>query len=138
VIRDDYLMRLIKQLAEFVSRIAGYRRAGRLDDAQDEAERAWSELFDIPRELALVLDTPTLAGMLREPERMRAAARLSWEEGRILTAQGDPLNAAGRYRRAFELYLEARAIAPSEEDDDAVLELSRVIPAAEIDPRYRV
>jgi hypothetical protein len=137
VIRDDYILRLIKQMADFIARVARKREEGELDEALSDAEGAWAELFDVPAELRDVVDTPTLASMLRHPERMRAAAQLYWEEGRIYSAQRDPLTAAVKYRRAFELVLEARAIEPTEEDDSAVLELSRLVPASELDPRYR-
>jgi hypothetical protein len=76
--------------------------------------------------------------MLREPARIRAAARLSCEEGRALAATGDPLYAALRYRRALELLLEARAIDPNGHDDAALVELARLVPSATLDPRYRV
>lgn len=137
MIRDDYIIRLIKQLGDFLARIARRRKEGQLDQALSDADGAWSELFDIPRELCDIVDTPTLAGMLRDPERMRAAAQLFWEEGRIHAARADPLTASLKYRRAFELMLEARALQPTEEDDSAVMELSRLVPAGQLDPRYR-
>jgi hypothetical protein len=137
VFREDYLMRLVKQLADFVARIAGYRQKGELDRAQAELERARDELLGLPGGLVEVLDTPTLVDMLRHPDKLRAAARLFWEEGLILRARQDPLNASGRFRRAFELYLEARAVDPTEDDTSAILELSRLVPASELDERYR-
>ncbi len=130
-------MRLVKQLADFVARIAGYRQKGELDRAQAELERARDELLGLPGGLVEVLDTPTLVDMLRHPDKLRAAARLFWEEGLILRARQDPLNASGRFRRAFELYLEARAVDPTEDDTSAILELSRLVPASELDERYR-
>ena len=130
-------MRLIKQLADFVARIAGYRQKGELELAQAEVERARDELLGLPAGLIEVLDTPTLVDMLRHPDKLRAAARLFWEEGLILRARQDPLNASGRFRRAFELYLEARAVDPTEDDTSAILELSRLLPASELDERYR-
>ena len=130
-------MRLIKQLADFVGRIAGYRQKGELERAQAEVERARDELLGLPAGLIDVLDTPTLVDMLRHPDKLRAAARLFWEEGLILRARRDPLNASARFKRAFELYLEARAIDPTEDDTSAILELSRLLPAGELDERYR-
>ena len=135
--REDYLMRLIKQLADFVARIAGYRQKGEFELAQAEVERARDELLGLPAGLIEVLDTPTLVDMLRHPDKLRAAARLFWEEGLILRARQDPLNASDRFRRAFELYLEARAVDPTEDDTSAILELSRLLPASELDERYR-
>ena len=133
-------MRLIRQVAEAVARMLKLRTGG--DPAA--ALRAAEPLYDalgVPRELCDVVDTPTLAGMLRHPDRMRALARLSWEEGHAHKALGDPLTAFARYRRALELFLEARALATGddrdEEDDACILELSRLVPAAELDARYR-
>jgi hypothetical protein len=135
--REDYIMRLIKQLADAIARMAGFNRKRDWDAALAESERAWSDLLDVPRGVVEVVDTPTLASMLREPEKMRAAAELLIAEARALTGKGDPLNAAVQSRRAIELYLEAHAIDPRETDDAAILELSRVVPAEHLDPRYR-
>lgn len=135
--REDYIMRLVKQLAEFVARIAGYRQAGEFERAQAEIERARDELLGFPPGLVDSIDTPTIVSLLRHPDKLRAAARLFWEEGLVLRARRDPLTATTRFRRAFELYLEARAIDPREEDTAAVLELSRLMPASELDERYR-
>ena len=75
--------------------------------------------------------------MLREPGKMRVAAQLLAEEGHARTGKGDPASAAICYRRATELVLEARAIDPSPEDDVALLELGRLVPMTQLDPRYR-
>ena len=138
MIREDYILRFIKQLADFVARIAGYRKNGDFEQAQAEIERARDELLGFPPGLVDAIDTPTIVSLLRHPDKLRAAARLFWEEGLVLRARRDPLTAAARFRRAFELYLEARAIDPSEDDTAAILELSRFIPASEIDERYRI
>jgi len=135
VLRDDYLMRLIRQLVDFVARIAGHNRRGEHDQALAEAARAWDDLLDVPRELVDITDTPTLAGMLREPEKMRAAAQLLIEEGRAFAGKRDPATATMRYRKALELYLEARVLAPDPADDAILFELSREA-ATHLDPRY--
>ena len=137
VFREDYILRIIQQVADFLARIAGHNRKREFDQAVDEASRAWTEILDVPRELVDVVDTPTLAGMLREPDRMRAAAQLLVEEARAVAGRGDPLGAGQRYRRAFELVLEARAIDPRDSDDAALLELSREVPPGMIDTPYR-
>jgi hypothetical protein len=135
--REDYILRLIQQLVEFIARIAGLNRRGKHDEALVEAEQAWGKLVDAPRELIDVVDTPTLADMLRDPEKMRLAAQLFYEEGRALTGKGDPLHAAVRYRRAMELMLEAHSIEPSDGDADILQELARLVPTATLDRRYR-
>jgi hypothetical protein len=47
------------------------------------------------------------------------------------------VHAAVCYRRAWELYLEARLIDPSDDDAAAISELARLVPANQLDPRYR-
>ncbi|MBA3455879.1 MAG: hypothetical protein H0T42_22470 [Deltaproteobacteria bacterium] len=133
--RSDYLMRLLRQLVDFIARIAGYNRRGEHDKALAEAARAWDDLLDVPRELVDVTDTPTLASMLREPQMMRAAAQILIEEGKAFAGKSDPMTAALRYRKALELYIEARAIAPEADDDNVMFELSRDV-GANLDPRY--
>lgn len=138
--RDDYVLRLIQQLAECLARMSRRRGDGRFNDALAESERAWSELFEVPRELADAVSSETLSGLLGHPARIRAAARILHEEGRIHAARGDGLTAAVRYRRALELLLEARAAGPAGADpgdDAAVAELGGLVAPGELDPRYR-
>jgi hypothetical protein len=140
VYREDYILRLIRQLGDFVAAIAGRNRQGQHAKALAMADQAWGKLIDVPRELIDAVDTPTLAGMLREPDKLRIAAQLFYEEGRALAGTGDPLHAAIRYRRAMELLLEARAADPGARganDAATLLELSRLVPSHTLDPRYR-
>ncbi|MEO8703090.1 MAG: hypothetical protein ABI867_23800 [Kofleriaceae bacterium] len=134
--REDWIIRMIRQFTEALARIAGLRKAGDLREAEQAADRLYEEL-GIPRELTTVVDTPTLAGMLKVPEKIRCAALLQWEEGHLLKAKGDPLHAHRKYKRAHELFLEARALDPQPDDDSAILELSRIVPARDLDPKYR-
>jgi hypothetical protein len=136
--RQDYLIRMIDQLVLFIAHVTGLNNRAEHDKALVAADQAWSKLLDAPLELIHAVDTPTLAAMLREPERIRAAALLVYEEGRAFTGNGDPLHAALRYRRAMELVLEARAIAPIDDDDAALLELSRLVQSDPLDPRYQI
>jgi hypothetical protein len=136
VIRDDYLIRQIKQVAQALARLLGLRRAGQYDEALELTESLYEEL-GIPRGLHDVVDTPTLASMLRSAEKMRVAAQVFVEEGHIFKATGDPLAAFKCYRHAHELILEARAMDPVAEDETMLLELARLAPAHLLDERYR-
>ncbi|MEO8551033.1 MAG: hypothetical protein ABI678_13700 [Kofleriaceae bacterium] len=137
MLRDDYLHRMIRQLAEFVARISGFTATEQWDAALQETDRAWTDLLDVPRELVDRLDGPTLARLLAEPAKMRLAAELLAAEGKVHQGKRDPVHALICAKRAFELYLEARALDPQPGDDGAIFELARVIPPNEIDPRYR-
>ncbi len=135
--REDYLIRLIQQVAEAIRRLAGLRERGDYAAALTAADRIYDDLTTVPRQMSDALDTPSFASLLGSADKMRAAAMLFWEEGKIYAAKGDPLTAHDRYCRAHELFLEARAAGALADDDSAILELSRVAPAAELDPRYR-
>jgi hypothetical protein len=135
--REDYLMRLIHRLAEFVARVAGLNRKGEHEQALAAAGQAWDELLDAPREVIASVDSATLATMLGDPAKIRIGAQLCHEEGLALEGKGDPVHAQLRYRRALELVLEARSRDRRPEDDAAILELSRLVPVASLDPRYR-
>ena len=137
MLREDYLERMIRQLAEAIARIAGWTANGKLEDAIRETDRAWDELLDVPRDLVDRLDGPTLAQLLGEPAKMRVAAELLAAEARVHQAKGNPVHALLCNRRALELFLEARALDPEPRDETAILELSRHVPKTEIDPRYR-
>jgi len=128
-------LRLIRQLVDAIAKFAGLNRRGEHDKALSEAARAWNDHLDVPRELVDVTDTPTLAAMLRDPAKMRAAAQLLIEEGRAYAGKRDPVTATRRYTKALELYLEARVIAPEPDDDGVMFELSREA-ATHLDPRY--
>jgi hypothetical protein len=134
--REDWIMRVIRQLAEAIARVAGYVDKHDYDAALDEAGRAW-DLLGVPRELVDRVDGPTLASLLREPAKLRAAAELLVAEAKAYAGKRDPMHAGLCYRRAFELYLEARALEPTAADDAAIFELSRMVPPGEVDPRYR-
>jgi tetratricopeptide (TPR) repeat protein len=138
VFREDYIIRLIQQLVAVIARIVGLNQKGDYDKALAAADQAWEKLLEAPRELIDAVDTPTLAAMLRDPDKLRIAAQLFYEEGRALAGKGDPLHAQIRYRRAMEVILEARAIDPQAQDDAMILELGRVVPIDTLDPRYRV
>lgn len=136
--REDYILRVIQQLVDAIARIAGLNRRAEHDQALAAAEQAWSELLDLPAGLADAVDSRTLAGMLREPARIRLAVQLLQEQARALTGKGDAPGAARQSRRALELLLEARALAATEPTDEATLrELRLVVPLDALAPRYR-
>lgn len=149
--REDYLIRLIRQVAEALRRIMGLRQRGQYHEALTASGALYDELTTVPREISDALDTASFARLLGTAEKMRALALLFWEEARIFEASGDPITAKQRYIRAHELFLEARAAARSgaadrrgdgepgaaTDDDAAILELSRAAPARELAQRYR-
>jgi hypothetical protein len=135
--REDYIHRLIRQFAELLAKLSGLRDQRDYRQALAATEDAWEGMLGHPRSIVEMVDTPTLASLLREPDKIRIGAKLLWEEGKTLAASGDPVHALICYRRAVELVLEARAIAPTDEDSEMLFELGRVVQMNQLDPRYR-
>jgi hypothetical protein len=120
VFSEDYIVRL----AEALRRLERLRIEGKPSEWRAAIEDLHDELFGVPRAMTDRVDTPTLTALLKDAEKMRAAAMMYWEEGRLYKATGDPLTAHRRYGRAHQLMLEARARAPAPDDDAAIRELS--------------
>ena len=96
----DYVMRAVKQVAAALARVLGLRQLGK----QEEADR----------ELLHLLDPHTLAGMIREPERVVAICQLLAFEADEADKRGEPERAQRSRRRALAL-LEAGVPNPDPE-----------------------
>lgn len=108
---DDFILRSIRQLAAAIAKIAGLNQRGEHERALADADGAWGELLgELPREMADAVDSRTLAGMLRHPDRIRVASQILEEQARALAGMGDATAAARRARRALELRLEAERL----------------------------
>lgn len=130
---EDYLLRMFEQMADMLAHAVGagpiahimqLNRRGAHEDALAAIERVWDELFTGPRGMIDAVDARTIAAMLRHPAKLRLAAQLLAEEARARAGLGEAARAVRCYRRARELVLEARAIAPDERDDAVLRELS--------------
>ena len=143
---EDYLLRMFEQMAEMAAHLCGFSdlvRIVQLNRQGDHAgalaaiDRAWDDLFAGPRGMVQTVDTATLVAILRQPARLRVAAQLFTEEARAWNGRGDTARAAACQRRALELILEARAVAPDAEDDAVLAELRAAVPIASLSPRHR-
>lgn len=94
-IRDDFIMRMVAQLAAAVARMLGLRNAGQHEEALREAEQAHS-LLGLPAGLLDRVDAATLASILgHQPAKLTAVADVLDQEAAAMTALGDP-RAEGR------------------------------------------
>jgi hypothetical protein len=112
VLHDDYLMRMIKQLAAALARLAGRNQKGEHVQALAEVGGVWDEVLGVPRELAEAMDTPALVQLLQHPDRMHAAAQLLRQEAIARRGIGELEVAARLDERAAEL---EAAAGPSDE-----------------------
>lgn len=139
MIERDYIMRLVQQLAAVVARVLRLRELEKYDQAQQELEQAYGELFGLNYELLLSLDAATAAQLLGHEEKIKIAAKLMQEESALLEKQSKFEQAHARRQRALELYLEAVALGGYSEDEDGAMlaSLRRKIDMADLAERYQ-
>ncbi len=90
--RQDYIERLIQQIAAAVARALGAARNGHPDDAQRELEATWSGVLGLRRGDVDRVDEATLRALLgakKEP-----AAALLEAEAEVRQSKGDDVGAA--------------------------------------------
>ncbi len=111
MIRQDYLVRMIQQLAGVLAQIAGLRADGRHDEALEEIGDAYGRFAGLNPSLIHALGDEDLVALLRargglDPQRTYALAELLREEAEIFAEGGRPEEALPRDRKALRLYLE--------------------------------
>lgn len=106
MLRDDWVMRMVRQLAAALARIAGLRKAALLDEAAEELDAAMASLGGVDPRLVDGADPAVLAALVRDPARREALARLIVERAELAAARGDA-------KGAEALRAKARALAPA-------------------------
>jgi len=99
----DYVMRAVQQIAATLARVLGLRQLGKQEEADRELDELYRGLVPFDRELLDMLDPQTLAGMIREPERVHAICQLLAFEADEAEKRGEPERAQRGRRRALAL-----------------------------------
>ena len=79
MIKDDFLMRMIRQLAEVIARIAGLAKEGRSHEAERALEEACGSFVGMPKSMIDKLDPETIAKTFGPEKAMVIAALLDAE-----------------------------------------------------------
>ena len=79
MIRDDFLMRMIRQLAEVIARITGLAKSGRSHEAERALEEACGTFVGMPKSMIDRLDPETIAKTFGPEKAMVIAALLDAE-----------------------------------------------------------
>lgn len=99
MLRDDHVMRMVRQLAAALARIAGLRKAALLDQAEQELREAFASLGGIDPRLAEEGDPAVLLPLVQDPRRREALARLLEEREAIRAARREAAGKAPPARR---------------------------------------
>jgi hypothetical protein len=115
VLREDYVMRMVRQLAQALARIAGLRGASKLDEALAEADAAMAGLGGVDPRLVDSADPSVLVAVIRDPARREAVGRILAERAAIAEARGEAVRAAALREKSAALLASAGPAAPGPE-----------------------
>lgn len=94
MIQDDYLHRLIRQIAQLAAAVAGRRAEARAESVA-EIDEAYGDLFGLPRGLLDRLDARTVRQLVRE-DQVPVLLELLEADAALAEATGDAARAAHR------------------------------------------
>ena len=126
MILNDFILRMIHQLARALARMVGLVDENKLDDALKEGEKIYDRL-GVPKELVEIADSSTVGDLLEHPEKIRVLAQVLVQEARVFALKKDPIHAAVRERQALELLIEAERRSPSFPGTVASAEISDLL-----------
>ncbi len=136
--QQDYLLRMMQQVAAAIARMLRRKNTGDLIGARQELHAAIGELLGPSAQVAPLMDTRTAAGLLSDPRMVVSWALLLRQDAELLHLTGHPVAAREIERRALELLLEAR-IRNVELSAEALADLHVLRTRVELtplDPRY--
>jgi hypothetical protein len=112
VIHNDYILRMISQLAKVLAHIVQLREKGRDDDALREIDQSMQKLCGLNSQLVNSLSEASLIAALRggatlDVGKCLVLAGLLKEEADVLLDRDREDDAAARYLKSLALYLEA-------------------------------
>jgi len=112
MIREDYLIRLIRQFTSALARILGLKNALQYPQALEAIDQAYQELFGVNSRFVLILSEKDLLGLMKSGRALDAdkaivMAGLLREEAECYERQGRQEESRPRYLKALNLLLEA-------------------------------
>jgi hypothetical protein len=135
----DYILKMIRQLAQALARIMRLRTSGELEEALLLVRTTSEGLFGPLARTLPELDAASAASLLGSRERIDAYAALTAEEAAIHETKREAKRARALHRRALELRLEAARLPGElgEEARAAIAELRAKVDEPRLDARYR-
>jgi hypothetical protein len=105
----DYVMRLVKQLADFIARALKLAGSAKPEEALATLREACSSALGMEYEVLSMLDVMSAIELLGEPSRALAFIRLVEAMGDVDARGAEPVRALTRYQHALELTQELLA-----------------------------
>jgi len=138
IVEKDFIVRLIRQLAELLARALGLARKGQFDEAISVLESSCPSLLGMDYAPLALVDSASAAGILREPARVKTFARLLATAAEIYELKGDAAAARSKWQHALEVYLEAARLQPDDQEAaEQIRALARKVPKDLLPERYQ-
>lgn len=102
MLRDDFLMRLIRRIGDLIGRAIGLARQGQHEEAERAIEDAYKNELGMPRAMLDRLDPQTVARTLGGEKSVVVTALLD-AEAQLSELAGDEARATERRARANEI-----------------------------------
>jgi hypothetical protein len=99
----DYVMRLVKQVAELIARALKLASAAKPEEALATLRAACGQALGMEYEVLSMLDARSAIELLGQPERALAFIQLLEVMGDVDARSGESLRALTRYQHALEL-----------------------------------
>jgi hypothetical protein len=99
----DYVMRLVKQVAELIARALKLASAAKPEEALATLRAACGQALGMEYEVLSMLDARSAIELLGQPERALAFIQLLEAMGDVDARSGESLRALTRYQHALEL-----------------------------------
>ena len=118
-IRQDYITRMIEQLAAALAAILRAATGGKTQEALEQVNEASLSLFGMEYRMLITIDAGSVAELLGYPDKIQALAKLVLAEAEVLRLKGDAEGVAHRLGHALGLLLETerRRGAPDSETE---------------------
>lgn len=100
---QDYILRMIRQLAQAIARIVGLRESGKPEQALQAVQETSDALLGPLAPMLPRLDAKSAAALIGNPEKLEAIVRLLSEEAAIHKAMGNLSLAQSTLNRAAAL-----------------------------------
>ncbi|MBS1150178.1 MAG: hypothetical protein H6Q89_1876 [Myxococcaceae bacterium] len=107
IVERDFIMRLVKQLAELLARAMKLQAAKKDEEAAEVIEAGCLSLLGIDWKTLAWVDSASAAQLLKAPVRIRVFAALLEQRARMHREAGELAQARSKFQHAFEMYREA-------------------------------
>ncbi len=112
MIREDYLIRLVRRFTSALAQILGLKNAEQYPEALETIDQAYQELFGVNSRFIFVLSEKDLlalmmSGGVLDADKAVVMGSLLRVEAEIYESQGRPEESRPRYLKALNLLLEA-------------------------------